>query len=224
MKTAPTEETTKSKLRHLRDRLAVEAPRARVRPSVPPDLIERLDGVLEFVSRAYLVSATGKSGGTLQEMEEDALAEGYLALSEWDRWLEREKRPSAPVRPFKPAANRREHERVPTTVTVKLLRLSVSEEATGGMTLDAKMASRPARNVSLGGIFVSLPRAELPEVRVGNVLHVLVAAAANSHQLRGVVMRRDDSGIGLRWIIDNDRTQKTIDDLLTAAQSPSISG
>lgn len=222
MKTTANEETTKGKLRHLRDRLAFEAPRARIRPAVPTDLIQRLGSALELVSGAYLVATSGVAAGPVEEMEEDALTEGYLALSEWDRWLEREKVPA--VNPLKRTENRRKHERAPTTITVRLLRLTASEQATGGVTLDAKTATRPARNVSLGGIFVSLPREELPEIGIGNVVHVLAALEANSHQLRGVVTRRDNSGIALRWLVDSERTQKAIDALLHAAQSATLAG
>jgi hypothetical protein len=210
----------RAKLRKLRDRLAVEAPRARAALSTPPEIAERLQSALDLVSSVYLLStgATAATSAQLDEVYEDALVEAHLVLHDWERWLEQQRqKPASRTPPASPT--RRQHERYDTNVSVRLLRHSVHADGTGGATLNSEATSRPARNVSLGGIFVAVPKDELAEVAVGNVLHVSVSTPAGallSFNARATVMRRDASGLALRWIVDSERLRKAIESLLDA--------
>jgi len=64
---------TKTKLRELRNRLAFELPRARVRPSTPPELTARLQASLDAVSGAYAMPAA--STASAAEAIEEAMAQ-----------------------------------------------------------------------------------------------------------------------------------------------------
>jgi hypothetical protein len=97
---APTDDL-RSKLRNLRDRLAIEAPRARTRPDLP-QLAKRLQTSLEKVQRLHLATASGR-----QRVEEDvceeAIAEAHLALHDWERVYE-QSRPKPKSNPAIPVA------------------------------------------------------------------------------------------------------------------------
>jgi hypothetical protein len=208
----------KATLRTLRDRLALEVPRARARPDTPPDLVERLQAALDYVSGIFLLpsSSTSSAAKALDEAREDALVEGHLALHEWERLLEsasQQKRRSQTPTPL----DRRQHARQGVDVTVKLLRHQVRGGGFGENTLESEATSRQARNVSIGGIFVALSGAELPKIGVGAVVHVAVTVGgAPSFEARTVVMRRDGAGLGLQWIVDSDRTRRAIESLMEA--------
>jgi hypothetical protein len=212
----------KAKLKALRDRLAIEAPRAQARPQAPPDLVRRLKSALELVSRVYLLTAAQTPA--LDEVREDALVEGLLVVSEWERWLTQEKqdKQQKPVaRPWSSPIDQRRHERLETNVTVKLLRHSLSDDTTGGVSLESATTSRPARNVSLGGIFVAIPKDELPQVTTGSIVHVSVSAALGapvSFEVRAAVARREATGLGLRWVDDSERFKRAIESLLDAVR------
>jgi hypothetical protein len=206
----------KAKLRALRQRLATEAPRAYTRPDTPAELRQRLQSALECVSGACFLDTNLGSPST-EEARDDALIEGHLALAEWERWLEQ--RHEHKPRRTPPPVDRRRHERYETGVLVKLLRYAVRESSGERMTLVAETASRPARNVSLGGILVAMARDELPQVGVGSIVHVSVSAALGGpleFQIRAAVTRRDDVSVALSWIQDSDRARRAIESLLAA--------
>jgi hypothetical protein len=204
----------KAKLKALRDRLALEAPRARARSNIPPDLGSRLAMVLDRVSGAYLMLASkGASEEALDGMVEDVLVEAHLALHELERYAEVS--PPLTPKPRLSGVERRVHPRHDTDVKVQLLRFNIKNDGLPGAALEAETIKRPARNVSLGGIFVAIARDELPQVTVGGVVHVSVSAGeATSFKARAVVMRRDPSGIGLSWLEDTDRLRKDVEVLL----------
>lgn len=211
----PTDEI-RGKLRALRDRLAAELPRARIRAGAPPDLAQRLQTALDLVSGVYLLglSTAAPAPAGLGEAREDALVEGHLALHEWERWAEQEKLRAA--RRIAPASNLRQSERHETNVLVKLLRYTLQDGGSVGMTLESETANRPARNVSLGGIFVSASPEDLPRVGPGCVLHVSVSFGALSFKARATVIRRDGNGFGLRWVEESDRIRTSVESLLDA--------
>lgn len=204
----------RTRLKALRDRLAVEAPRARIRAGVPPELVRRLTDVLVRVNCAYLatVGQSAAPAGT-EEAVEDSLVEAHLVLHELEHKEAQTAEASAKARASGP--ERRVHERFDTDVTVQLLRHSVKNDGSVGVVLTAETAKRPARNISLGGIFVALPRDELPQVGVGGVVHVAVSLTeTQSFKSRAVIMRRDASGIGLSWIDETGRVRKEVEALL----------
>jgi hypothetical protein len=218
-----------TKLRALRDRLAVEEPRARARPNVTVDLKRRLQETLELLGRAYLLDEKSTSAAILEEVREDAVVEAHLVLHDWERWLaleeqraQRAQQARARVPTPTPAPiDRRVHYRHDTNVAVKLLRYDVRENGAGGLTLDTETSSRPARNVSAGGIFVAAARGDLPQLTVGRIVHVSVSsslAASLGFRARAAVQRRDDQGLGLSWIVDSDAVRAAIDALLEAVR------
>ena len=85
---APTD-NMRSKLRTLRDRLAIEAPRARTRPDLP-QLAKRLQASLEKIQRLHLATASARQR-VEAEMCEEAIAEAHLALHDWERVYEQSK-------------------------------------------------------------------------------------------------------------------------------------
>jgi hypothetical protein len=217
-------EETKTKLKQLRDRLATEAPRARARAGA--QLAERIGAALEMVNGAYLLAASPATGGSStaarEEMYEDALVEGHLALHDWDRFVAQQPKPAAPAARARarsltpPPVDRRQFDRYDTNIAARIVRHGVREDGSGGVTLDDASVNRPARNVSLGGILVAVPKHELPQVAVGSVVHVSVTTTNPplSLQARATVMRRDDTGIGLSWTTVSEATKKTIQGLL----------
>ena len=208
----------RGKLKELRNRLSAELPVVRLRPSAPPELVRRMESALEMVAGAYLLSATDpvSPASAREELYEDAVAEGHLALHDWERWLERESRKEQSSK-TPPPIDRRVHQRHDINVTVKLLRHRVRAYEFGEYKLDSETTSRPARNVSLGGILVAVLKDDLPQVGVGSVLHLSVSfGAQQSFQVRATVQRRDAQGLGLRWIVDSERAQRAIESLLDA--------
>jgi hypothetical protein len=195
----PTEDP-KQKLRKLRDRLAFETARARGR-NVPPDLLRRL------LSAAELVAQIGELKAAPDEVFEDAFIEATLALHEWERWLEQADgpKPKTPLRPTTGSnpIDRRQTERLEAQATVRILRYVVDEG-----TVEADSVVRQARNVSLGGIAVSLAPGDLPRVGVGCVVHLSIAAAGKPtvYQVRAVVTRRGEDGLALKWLHDANNT------------------
>jgi PilZ domain len=194
---------TKDKLRLLRDRLASEAPRARAEPLTPPELLARLHSALQSVSGVYLLSgALGGSGprsDMLTRTCESALIQGYLAVRDWERWLEQEERDRARTR-TPSLAERRLYVRYETNVPVQLQR---------------EPTSRTARNLSLGGLFVAATREDVPQLDVGSALVVTVRCrSAPPMKVRAEVMRRDAAGLGLQWIQDSAQVERGIARLL----------
>jgi hypothetical protein len=222
---------TVTKLRTLRDRLAAEEPRARARANAPVELRRRLAATLELVGRVYLLDPRTTAAATLEEVREDAVVEAHLVLHDWERWLasaelsqRARNRVATPV-PLSPATplapNRRVHDRHETNVAVRLLRYALRDDGSGGVTLDTETSSRPARNVSAGGIFVTATRADLPQLAVGHLVHVSVSsslAASLAFRARATVQRRDDSGLGLGWIVDSDAVRTSVEALLEAVR------
>jgi hypothetical protein len=204
----------KTRLRKLRDRLAFEAPRARVRPATPPELVERLNGALETVTSVCLLTA---ESGALEEIREDAIVEGHLVLHEWERWLELQSK-GASNKPRPANEQQRRAPRYETNVSVKLQRHAVRGQG-GTLAVATDTISRPARNVSLDGIFVLTTPAELGNVAVGGVVHLSVVTTLGgtlSFHARAVVVRHDQDGVGLRWVRDSPGIEKAIASLLEA--------
>lgn len=209
---------TKAKLRKLRDKLAFETPRAQARPSTPPELVRRMQTALETVTAAFRLAGaplptSPAAADAAEEVIEDALVEAHLALNDWERTLAQTGKNKA-----LPLSDRRQHTRQEAYVTVRLLRHALHEHG-NGVELTTETANRPARNVSLGGMFVTATRQDLPEVRAGSVLHVALETSLGSSlafRARAVVVRRDDAGIALRWIVEGERVRNAIDALLAA--------
>jgi hypothetical protein len=213
---APKEESPRARLKAVRDQLATAVPRLRARGGVSRELLGRLEAALERASSVYLLCAATQSGAVgeaIEEALEDALVEAHLALHEAERaGVEDLTRP-------KPRAPVRRAERHDTNVTVKLLRHNVRGDSSSGVSLDQETAQRQARNVSMSGIFVSLPKDELPEVQVNSVVHVSVALGADApFKARAIVRRREPDGIGLSWIQDSDRVKRAVEALLDAVR------
>jgi hypothetical protein len=206
----------KARLKQLRDKLAVEAPRARTNPVVPKELTQRMQSTLDSVSAAYLLAVTPENRTIVEEAREDAIAEAHLVLHEWERWVEQ--RETNRVKPRASAIpDRRIHTRIDTSVTVRLLRYAIHSDDTTGTALEAETLQRPARNVSLGGIFVALDKGDLPKVGVGNIVHVSVTVGvALTFRARAAVARRVDDGIGLHWIQDTEAVKRSVKSLLDA--------
>jgi hypothetical protein len=189
-------EDPKLKLRKLRDRLAFEIARARGR-SIPPDLLRRL------LSASELLVQIGELKNAPEEVYEDTIIEATLALHDWERWLEQADKPKAQARPAAPGPqsmiDRRQSERQEAQASVRILRYVVEEG-----TVEADSITRPARNVSLGGLAVALAAGDLPRVKVGCVVHLSIAAAGRPtvFQVRAVVIRRGDDGLALKWLHD----------------------
>ncbi len=210
----------KARLRQLRDQLASEEPRLSVRAHAPAELAARMRAAAELVGRVYLLVCAPSQvpAETLEEVCEDAIVEGHLVLHDWERWLEQDKRPRARSR-TPPPIDRRQYARHETKVSVRLLRHDVGDDGSGGVALASQEMSRPARNLSLGGIFVAVTRNELPQVTAGSVVRVSVSTPlgpGGSFQTRAAVARRDDAGLGLRWIEQSDRFRRALETLLAA--------
>ena len=213
---ATNEADPKARLKQLRDRLATEAPRARTNPAVPLDLTQRLQSTLESVSAAYLLAVTPENRTRVEEAREDAIAEAHLVLHEWERWVEQRELQRGKPRQIA-GADRRVHARHETSVTVRLLRYAIHSDDTTGTALEAETLNRAARNVSLGGIFVSLAKGDLPKLGVGNIVHVSVTVGDTlSFRARAAVARRVDDGIGLHWIQDTEAVKRSVKTLLDA--------
>jgi hypothetical protein len=201
----------KTRLKKLRDKLAFEAPRARVRPATPPELVERLNGALETVTSVCLLPP---GSGAIEEIQEDALVEGHLVLHEWERCLEMQTKPP----PKRSGSEQRRVPRYETNVSVKLQRHAIRGNGPS-LSVATDTISKPARNVSLDGIYVLATPAELGDVAVGGVVHLSVVttlAGAPSFHARAVVVRRDQEGVGLRWVRDTPAIEKSIATLLEA--------
>jgi hypothetical protein len=211
-------EEPKARLRALRDRLAVEAPRARARPTVPAELVLRLQSALDCSSH-LIGAAAALSSPALDEARDDALLEGHLALHDWELFIEQERKQRAQATPLG-RINRRQHERHETAVAVRLQRYRVRDGGRGDMTLDSEEVSRPARNISAGGIFVMATKEDLPQLGVGSVVHVTIGFdGTRPFQARAAVAHRDASGLGLRWIHDSDGARREIQRLLDAIRA-----
>jgi hypothetical protein len=201
----------KTRLRKMRDKLAFEVPRARVRPATPPELVERLNAALETVTNVCLLTA---ASGTVEEIQEDALVEAHLVLHEWERCLELQNKPPQKSR----GTEQRRHPRLETNVSVKLQRHAVRGHG-GTLSVETDTITKPARNVSLDGIYVLAAPAELGDVAVGGVVHLSVVTTLGgtlSFHARAVVVRRDQDGVGLRWVRDTPAIEKAIASLLDA--------
>lgn len=209
-------DSLRATLRQLRDKVSNESQRARVRSGAPAELIKRLPTILHRIGSALSASSVGKDESVLIELYEDTVAEANLALIEWERWLgeaDSKKQQKMPV-----GAERRQHTRHETGVTVRLLHHEVREDEQS-VTLESETVSRPARNVSLGGMLVEMASGELAGVNVGSVLHVLVSlSGSSSFHVRASVARREPHGIGLHWIQDSDEAKKSVKELLEAAR------
>jgi hypothetical protein len=213
---ATNEADPKARLKQLRDRLAIEAPRARTNPAVPKELTQRMQSTLDSVSAAYLLAVTPENRTVVEEAREDAIAEAHLVLHEWERWVEQ--RETNRVKPRASAIpDRRIHTRHETSVTVRLLRYAIHSDDTTGTALEAETLNRAARNVSLGGIFVALAKGDLPKLGIGNIVHVSVTVGDTlSFKARASVARRVEDGIGLHWIQDSDAVKRSVKTLLDA--------
>jgi len=212
------DDSPKVRLRSLRDRLAAAAPRARLRSDAPPELVKGLSTAARQIEALMRVAVAAELPADFADTLEDAVAEANLALHQFDRLVETA--PQAKPKLHAGGIERRQHERLDANITVKLLRHSLREDDIGGVSLKSETTSRPARNVSTGGIFVAVPRAELAQVGVGNVVHVQIAGGGGAlvFNARAVVARRDEQGMGLSWILDGDRVRRDVTALLEAVR------
>jgi hypothetical protein len=80
----------------------------------------------------------------------------------------------------------------------------------------------PARNISLGGVYLTADRHDLSEFEVGAHLEVLVFDALNEKnrpvRLRAQVVRRDGTGMALMWASANAEAALQLAKLLGALQ------
>ena len=205
---AQPDSSSKTNLRKLRDKLSFEAPRARSRAGTPPELIRRLQSTLELVTTACLL---GQSAAE-EEVCEDALVEAHLVLHDWERCCRQadEKQKAPPL----PSAADRRFQRQETSVSVKVSRHALSEDAAGPK-VSTEITSRPARNVSMGGMFVTGSKDDFAGLGSGAVVHVSVSLAdLPTFQTRAVVTRRDEHGLGLRWLQETAEIKHAIQRLL----------
>jgi len=210
---------TKTKLRELRDRLSFELPRARVRHNTPAELIERLQAALDAVNGAYAMAAasTASAAETLEEARQEAIVEAHLVLHEWERWAETQRRPTLKAQPPKP--RRAADGRQTGDVEVRLLRYRAQNGDGREIAFSDTTSARAARNVSADGIFVTLPKDELPQLGIGGVLQLSTRVdIGDALQARATVVRRDADGLALRWIVDNERTRRLIESLLDSVR------
>jgi hypothetical protein len=199
---------TKSELKKLRDRLAIEAPRARTRSGVPADLARRLQAALELVGAVYLLPPSE----ALEEVGEDAVVEAHLVLHDWELCVEKEgERSRKQTGPHASRSERRVHARQDINVSVEVVRHAVS-----GGSSERAIVVRPARNVSRGGIMVALTAADLPGVAVGSVVRVAATLNSGSFEAKAAVVRRDAAGVGLRWVKDTPDVERLVQALVDA--------
>jgi hypothetical protein len=209
----------KSNLRKLRDKLALEAPRAHARQGTPPELDRRLQSTLQRTSNALSGPTGGAKPGALEELYDDIIVEAHLVLHEWERW--QADAGAQKVKPPVATTNRRAHPRHDTNVSVQLLRHAV-HASNHGVTLESESLKRPARNVSLGGMFVVLSKDDLPQVAAGSVVHISVSFGDSlTFRARAAVARRASDGIGLHWIQENEAVTRSIKALLDAIHQAS---
>ena len=214
------DESPKARLKLLRDKLAAAVPRARIRANTPRELMQRLEATAKQVGNLYLLSVSrGPATGALDDAIDDVLVEGHLLLHEVERLASEPAVARAGARGGS-GADRRQHERHDTHVMVRLLRHSTQIDGTGSAALASESATRAANNVSVGGVFVSVPQHELTQVTVGGVVHVEVVGApgVTPFRARAIVMRRDGSGLGLRWVEDSERVRRDIVGFLDEAR------
>jgi hypothetical protein len=212
----------KEKLRSVRDRVAALGPRIRLRPDATNELRLRISSMATQIDAMLRLVATRavKPVENLDETVEDTVAEARLLIHELERLLETAPKGLGAARAG--GVERRQHERLETNVTVRLLRRAVHKnDADGGVSLSTETARRSALNVSSGGIFVALPAGELPELGVGNVVHVEVETPELKFSARATVARRDANGVGLSWILDEERGRRAVQTLLAAVRSGS---
>jgi len=211
---AATDET-KTKLRELRDRLAFELPRARVRPNTPMELVERLETALAAVHGAYAMPAasTASAAEAVEEARQEAIVDAHLALHDWERWAESQRQPR--LRPQPPRPRRTSDARPPGDVEVTLLRYRTHNGDGREIAFADATAARWARSLSADGIFVTMAKDEVPQLGVGGVVQLSTQPDSGGPiQARATVLRRDADGVSLKWIVDNDRTRRLIESLL----------
>lgn len=208
---------TKTRLRQLRDRLSFELPRARVRANTPTGIVERLQAALDAVNGAYALPAasTPSAAEALEEARQEAIVEAHLVLHDWERWSEAQRpaklKPQAPKPRRAPADGRH-----PGEVEVRLLRYRAHNgDGRESALADQATVARAARNVSPEGIFVMVPKNEMPQLAVGGVLQLSAQVdQVAASQVRATVVRRDADGLSLKWIVDNERTVRLIESLV----------
>jgi hypothetical protein len=210
---------TKTNLRALRDRLSVELPRARVRPNTPTELVQRLQAACDAVNGAYAMPAasTASAVEALEEARQEAIVEAHLVLHEWERWAETQRQPKLKAQP--PKLKRTPDGRQSGDVEVTLLRYRAQNGDGREMALSEITTARTARNVSTDGIFVTMPKDELPQLIIGGVLQLSTRVDNGAAlQARATVVRRNADGLSLKWIVDNERTRRLIESLLDAVR------
>lgn len=213
--------STKSKLRRLRDLLAFELRRAQGRETCPPDLLRRLVTAAELLESVCALKSSPDNADQLEEVYSDALVEAHLAMHDWERFRKQDDAAAAKPRPpaRTMATTPRVHPRVDIDVSVKLRRFSLHEVSGAGMTVEAHTTSLPARNISAGGLYVVAKGSAHKELVVGSVVMVTVSLARDASlafRMRAVITRRDDAGMGLRWIVDYKPGEHTVQSLLDA--------
>ncbi len=209
------DDSIKSQLKKLRDDLAAQSQRALTFASAPSELSGRLRDTSQHIASVYLkVCAPGTvPSDVLDELCDDALVEGALTLNDWSTWVDQHGKPRAA-----PGAERRVHARDPSTVSIKLLRHHIRGEGADA-TVDDQAVDRLTKDVSSGGAFVLVNRKDLPLVTVGHVLHVSLPGAADVTKVRARVIRRDDFGLALQWIVETPTERQSVDKMVSALKS-----
>jgi hypothetical protein len=214
-------ESTKAKLRRLREVVAFEARRAQGRENAPPELIRRLLSTAELLNSVCLLTPGARSADELEEVWSDALVEAHLVLHDWERWRREDAggdKPRAARAPLATPVERRQSARQDVELRVTLRRYEV-HAAGAGAAVEAQTRSLPARNLSTGGLFVSASAADLPKLEPGAVVLVTLTTSlgdALGFRARAVVARRDAAGLGLRWVDDSEPARRAIAALLDA--------
>jgi hypothetical protein len=184
-------------------------------------LLRRLVTAAELLESVCALKSSPDNVEQLEEVYSDALVEAHLAMHDWERFRKQDEAAAKP----KPAARSstmsppRVHPRVDIDVSVKLRRFSVHEVSGAGMTVEAHTTSLPARNISAGGLYVVAKGSAHKELVVGSVVMVTVSLARDASlafRMRAVITRRDDAGMGLRWIVDPKPGEHTVQSLLDA--------
>jgi hypothetical protein len=185
-----------AKLRGLRDRLARETQQARSQARAPEELIRRLQAALDCAHGVCALSSVmrGVAGESpvVVVARSNALIQAHLALHDWECWSAVE--PPEVRAPAAVPVNRRHHVRFETQMAVRLGTLA-----------------RSARDVSAGGLFVKVPSGELPRLAARSVVQVTVELGRGREvAVAAEVLRREASGLGLRWIDDSQRAHRDI--------------
>lgn len=213
--------STKAQLKKLRDDLVAQSQQARTFPLAPAELVRRLHNVATRVGAAYQQCNSPFTQRTpeVEEVFDDALVEGHLALSDWNSWVaQHQPRKSHPAAVATP--ERRVHQRDHTILSIKLMNHHLRDDGLA-LVVDDETVDCPTRDVSLGGAFVLIAPGDLPALVTGQVLHVTLPAASGApeHKARAIVIRRDAVGVALRWIVESPADKLAAESMVSAIRT-----